>query len=147
MDAQIIEGLKTFLSDTYILYIKTQNYHWNVEGPHFGPLHQMFEDQYTELREAVDDIAERIRALGDYAPGSCQEFNKYSKVTETPGRHRSAADMVADLARDHQMIAKHGREFIEEIQKRGDEPTAHFVIERVVAHEKTAWMLHSHSGN
>jgi len=139
----VIKGLKTFLSDTYILYIKTQNFHWNVEGPNFGPLHQLFEDQYIDLRDAADLVAERIRALGSYSPGSCKEFGAEAGVREALGNGaKSPEAMLQELARDNRMMANNGRDFARELQKL-DEATAHIILDRVVVHEKAAWMLES----
>jgi starvation-inducible DNA-binding protein len=119
---QIAAGLSKLLADSYTLYLKTHNYHWNVTGPHFGELHAMFEAQYLDLADAVDEIAERIRALGHQAPGSYSQFSARTAVPEASGGKTSAMDMVAALAHDHETVAN----------------------DRQQIHEKTAWMLRSY---
>lgn len=138
----VTQHLAHRLADTYSLALKTQTYHWNVEGPQFFQLHEAFEAQYDALAEAVDDLAERIRALGQRAPGG---FAAYARLrTLADGNPDVDAEtMVADLAADHQALAKAFGDAIGEIQVCGDEVTADLFIERVQAHEKTAWMLNS----
>lgn len=138
--AAITDGLSRLLADTYTLYLKTHNYHWNVTGPQFNTLHTMFETQYTELALAVDEIAERIRALGAWAPGSYSEFARLSSIKEAEGIP-SAEAMVADLAADQAAIVRTARSVFPTADDAGDEPTADLLTQRMQAHEKTAWML------
>ncbi|MEN8722320.1 MAG: Dps family protein [Alphaproteobacteria bacterium] len=138
----IADGMSRLLADSYTLYLKTHNYHWNVTGPMFNTLHLMFETHYTELATAVDDIAERIRALGAYAPGSYKEFAALSTVEEADGVP-AAMDMVAQLAADHETVVRTAREVIIIAGKADDEVTAGLVTDRMTIHEKTAWMLRS----
>lgn len=137
----IAEGLSRLLADTYTLYLKTHNYHWNVEGPMFNTLHLMFETQYTELALAVDLIAERIRALGVHAPGSYSAFGRLSSVAEAPDTVPSAEDMIRDLARGQEAVARTARQVFPLAEKANDEPTADLITQRLQVHEKTAWML------
>jgi starvation-inducible DNA-binding protein len=142
-DAQrqaIAEGLSRVLADTYTLYLKTHNFHWNVEGPMFNTLHLMFETQYTELALAVDLIAERIRALGFPAPGSYREFAEMSSVEDAANRP-SATEMIAHLAKDQQTIVRTARRVFTLAAEAHDEPTADLLTQRMQVHEKTAWML------
>lgn len=136
----IQEGLSRLLADTYTLYLKTHNYHWNVTGPQFNSLHQMFETQYTELAVAVDDIAERIRALGAWAPGSYSDFARLSTVKEAVGTP-TAEEMVADLAADQATVVRTARAVFPYADDASDEPTADLLTQRMQVHEKTAWML------
>ncbi len=138
--AAITEGLSRLLADTYTLYLKTHNYHWNVTGPQFNTLHQMFMTQYTELGLAVDEIAERIRALGAFAPGSYSAFAKLSTVKEANGVP-SAEQMVADLAADQATIVRTARSVFPHADAASDEPTADLLTQRMQVHEKAAWML------
>ncbi len=138
----IADGMSRLLADSYTLYLKTHNYHWNVTGPMFNTLHLMFETHYTELATAVDDIAERIRALGAYAPGNYKEFAALSTVEEADGVP-AAMDMVAQLAADHETVVRTAREVIIIAGKADDEVTAGLVTDRMTIHEKTAWMLRS----
>lgn len=139
---KIADGLGRLLADSYTLYLKTHNYHWNVTGPHFTTLHTMFEEHYTELATAVDDIAERIRALGFPAPGSYKEFGKLTSIEEAEGVPE-AMEMVADLVRAHEAVIKTGRSIIPDAEAANDEVTADLVTTRLEIHEKTAWMLRS----
>lgn len=139
---EIAEGLAGVLADSYTLYLKTHNYHWNVEGPRFHGLHQMFEEQYTELAAAVDTIAERIRALGHPAPGSFAEFSRLNAIQEAEGVP-SAEDMVRHLAEDHVAVAKRIHPVLSSAQEAGDEVTVGLLADRLGVHEKTAWMLRS----
>ncbi len=139
---QIAEGLSRLLADTYTLYLKTHNFHWNVTGPLFNTLHLMFEQQYTELATAVDEIAERIRALGFPAPGSYGQYGKLTNITEESGVP-SAEDMIAQLARDQEIVVRTAREVFPVADKAHDEPTADLLTQRMQIHEKTAWMLRS----
>lgn len=139
---KIAEALGQLLAGSYTPYLKTHNYHWNVTGPHFGALHALFETQYTDLATAVDEIAERIRALGHYAPGSYSEFSALSQVAEAQGP-TPAMDMVAVLAQDHETVAKSAASAIAVANEAGDEPTAGLATNRQEIHEKAAWMLRS----
>jgi len=136
----IAEGLSRFLADTYTLYLKTHNFHWNVEGPMFNTLHLMFETQYTELALAVDLIAERIRALGFPAPGSYRDFAALSSVEDAVGRP-GATDMIAQLAKDQETVVRTARRVFALADKANDQPTADLLTQRMQVHEKTAWML------
>lgn len=137
----IADGLSRLLADTYTLYLKTHNYHWNVEGPMFNTLHLMFEQQYTELATAVDLIAERIRALGFPAPGSYSAFARLASVSEAGDEVPDAPEMIRQLARDQEQVAKTAREIFPIVERAGDEPSADLLTQRMQIHEKTAWML------
>jgi starvation-inducible DNA-binding protein len=139
---EISKGLAHFLADSYTLYLKTHNYHWNVTGPQFQTLHLMFETQYTELAEAVDQIAERIRALGVKAPGSYQEFSKLTSVKESPGE-QNATHMIADLVTSHEQVIRTARGLFNVVNECDDQPTNDLLTQRLQIHEKTAWMLRS----
>ena len=139
----IAQGLAKFLADSYTLYLKTHNYHWNVTGPMFQTLHTMFETQYTELAMAVDNIAERIRALGLFAPGSYAEFSKLTEIKEDKGGHKAADKMIADLVLGHETVAKTARSIFPAAEKGHDEATLDLLTQRIQLHEKTAWMLRS----
>jgi starvation-inducible DNA-binding protein len=139
---KIAEGLSRLLADTFSLYLKTHNFHWNVEGPMFNTLHLMFMEQYTELWNALDEIAERIRSLGFPAPGTYAGFERLSKVEETDGVPQ-AMDMVRLLVRGHETVARTAREVFGAADKGGDESTADLLTQRLQVHEKTAWMLRS----
>jgi len=139
---KIADGLSRLLADTYTLYLKTHNYHWNVEGPMFQTLHTMFELQYTELALAVDLIAERIRALGHYAPGSYAQYAKLSSIKEETGVP-GAQDMIKDLVKGNEAVSKTARAIFPVVEKSSDEPTADLLTQRMQTHEKTAWMLRS----
>jgi starvation-inducible DNA-binding protein len=141
--APIAEGLAQLLADSYTLYLKTQNFHWNVTGPHFGELHALFEQQYTDLAMAVDGIAERIRALGAPAPGSFAAFGARTAIPEAAPGKTLAMDMVAQLAEDHQTVAAAAAAVIRLADEAGDEPTAGMATDRQQIHEKSAWMLRS----
>ncbi len=138
----IAAGLAALLADTYTLYLKTHNYHWNVTGPMFQGLHTLFETQYNELALAVDLIAERIRALGEFAPGSYKEFAKLTSIQEAEGRP-SAEEMIKDLVKGQEAIAKIARSIVPVADKASDEPTLDLLTQRMQAHEKNAWMLRS----
>ena len=139
---EIAKGLAHFVADTYTLYLKTHNFHWNVTGPMFATLHTMFEGQYAELAIAVDDIAERIRALGVKAPGSYQEFMKLTSIKENIG-DLSATQMISELVTGHEAVIKTARGLFSMVNEVHDEPTADLLIQRLRVHEKTAWMLRS----
>ncbi|WP_448579999.1 Dps family protein [Thermaurantiacus sp.] len=136
----ITHGLSRVLADTYTLYLKTHNYHWNVTGPQFNTLHAMFMAQYSEMWMAVDEIAERIRALGAFAPGSYSAFARLATVREAEGVP-SAEAMVAELARDQATVVRTAREVLELAEEAHDQPTADLLTQRIQVHEKTAWML------
>jgi starvation-inducible DNA-binding protein len=136
----IAEGLKRLLADSYTLYLQTHNFHWNVTGPQFRELHLMFEEHYTELAVAVDDIAERIRTLGVAAPGTYKAFAELSSIKEVEGVP-GAADMVVTLTHGHEQVVKTCRDVLKKAQDADDESTAALVGDRMRVHEKTAWML------
>ncbi len=139
---KIAEGLSRLLADSYTLYLKTHNFHWNVTGPMFNTLHLMFETQYTELATAVDEIAERIRALGVHAPGSYAQFSKLTSVPEETG-NPDAMEMLRQLVEDHETVVRTARGIFPAVDKANDEPTADLLTQRMQIHEKTAWMLRS----
>lgn len=138
----IADGLSVLLADSYTLYLKTHNYHWNVTGPMFQTLHTLFETQYTELAVAVDDIAERIRALGEFAPGSYKEYAKLTSIKEADGIP-SAEEMIKDLVKGQEAIAKTARSIVPVADEASDEVTLDLLTQRMTVHEKTAWMLRS----
>ena len=138
----IAKGLSKVLADSYTLYLKTHNYHWNVTGPLFNTLHLMFETQYTELATAVDEIAERIRALGVPAPGSYKAFTSLTEIeeeTDVP----SAEEMIRQLVIGQETVVRTARQVFEIADKANDEPTADLLTQRMQLHEKNAWMLRS----
>lgn len=139
---KVADELKHLLADTYALYLKTQNFHWNVTGPNFQALHLMFENQYQELAAAVDEIAERIRALETITPASFTEFSKLTSLKEATGAY-SAEEMLKALQHDHETLADHISSVIPTMQKAQDEGSADLLIQRVKVHQKTAWMLRS----
>ncbi len=136
------DGLSRLLADSYILYLKTHNFHWNVEGPMFNTLHLMFMDQYTELWNALDLIAERIRALGSYAPGS---YKKYAQLSSIPEAEEPvpATQMIKQLLEGHEAVAKTARSILPVADAGQDEATLDLLTQRLQLHEKTAWMLRS----
>jgi len=138
----IAEGLSRLLADTYTLYLKTHNFHWNVTGPMFNTLHLMFEQQYNELALAVDLIAERIRSLGFHAPGSYAAYAKLSSVPESEDTP-SAEEMIRQLAEGQEIVVRTAREIFPAADAAHDEPTADLLTQRMQVHEKTAWMLRS----
>ncbi|QEL57512.1 Dps family protein [Chromobacterium paludis] len=139
----IAEGLSRLLADSYTLYLKTHNFHWNVTGPMFNTLHLMFETQYTELSLAVDAIAERIRALGHYAPGSYADYARLTSIPEAAGAPPKAEDMIRQLVEGHETICRTARGIFEVVEHASDEPSADLLTQRLQVHEKTAWMLRS----
>jgi starvation-inducible DNA-binding protein len=141
--AAIAKGLSHLLADTYTLYLTTHNFHWNVTGPMFNTLHQMFMVQYTELWAAVDPVAERIRALGHPAPGSYAQFSKLASVPDAPGTPPKALEMVRILVAGHEAVARTARQLFPLADKASDEPTADLLTQRLTVHEQTAWMLRS----
>jgi len=138
----IAGGLSHLLADTYTLYLKTHNFHWNVTGPMFNTLHLMFEQQYTELAQAVDLIAERIRALGFPAPGSYSQYAKLSSIKEENGVP-SAKEMIRQLVAGQEAVVRTARKAFPAVDKANDEPTADLLTQRMQVHEKNAWMLRS----
>jgi len=139
---EIAQGLSRLLADTYTLYLKTHNFHWNVTGPMFQTLHLMFEQQYTELAMAVDLIAERIRALGFPAPGTYKEFAQLSSISEEDGVPK-AEDMIRKLVEGQEAVVRTARSIFPLVDEANDEPTADLLTQRMQVHEKTAWMLRS----
>lgn len=141
---EIAEGLSRLLADTYLLYLKTHNFHWNVTGPQFHALHEMFMQQYTELADAVDVIAERIRAIGFPAPGSYGEFSELGSVKETRGiPSASASDMIRLLVEGNEAVTKTARTILPATERADDQSTQDLLVDRLRVHEKTAWMLRS----
>ena len=140
---QVAEALSHLLADSYTLYTKTHGYHWNVTGPMFTTLHNLFEQEYTELALAVDEIAERIRAVGEIAPGSYSQFSKLAVVKEAKGVPK-AEEMVKDLAADQDLVAKAAQKVIAAAEAAGDDASADLGVRRIEVHEKNAWMLRSH---
>ena len=139
---EIADGLSRLLADTYTLYLKTHNFHWNVTGPMFQTLHLMFEQQYNELALAVDLIAERIRALGFPAPATYSAFSRLSSIKEDEGVP-SATQMIRLLVEGQETVARTARSVFPIVDQAHDEPTADLLTERMQVHEKTAWMLRS----
>jgi starvation-inducible DNA-binding protein len=139
---EIAEGLSRLLADTYTLYLKTHNFHWNVKGPMFNTLHLMFEGQYNELALAVDLVAERIRALGFPAPATYSEYAKLTSITETEGVPK-ATDMIQILVEGQESVVRTARSIFPIASEAHDEPTADLLTQRMQVHEKTAWMLRS----
>lgn len=139
---KIADGLSRLLADTFTLYLKTHNFHWNVTGPMFQTLHTMFMEQYNELWLATDPIAERIRALGFPAPGNYTEFGRLTSIPETSGVPK-AQDMIKLLVEGNETVARTARSLFPLVEKANDEPTADLLTQRLQVHEKTAWMLRS----
>lgn len=140
--SEIASGLSRVLADSYTLYLKTHNFHWNVTGPMFQTLHQMFETQYDELALAVDLIAERIRALGFPAPGTYQQFIALSAIKEDDGVPK-APDIFKKLVEGHETVARTARTAFKAAEAASDQPTCDLLTQRMQVHEKTAWMLRS----
>ncbi len=145
MNTKVISALKIALADSYVLFLKTQNYHWNVTGPNFQSLHLMFENQYQDLFEAIDLIAERIRALGDLAPASFAQYEKITNIIEGNAK-LSGQEMVKDLANDQHKIISSLSAVLKEAHNLGDEVTLSMMADRIEVHEKNAWMLQSTLG-
>ena len=139
---QTAGALATVLADTYVLYLKTQGFHWNVTGPQFAGLHALFEAQYTDLRDAADDIAERIRALGAFAPGSQAQFADLTVLTEQTGVPTAEA-MVVELQADHEAVSRRARAALRVAEQAGDDASADMMVGRLQVHDKAAWMLRS----
>lgn len=142
---KIADGLSGFLADSYTLYLKTHNFHWNVTGPMFNSLHTMFETQYTEQWTALDEVAERIRALGYNAPGSYREFVALSSIPEEPGLTHSAdwQEMVRQLVVGNEAVCRTARKVLKTADSAGDDPSVDLLTQRLQTHEKYAWMLRS----
>lgn len=140
---QIANALSKLLADSYTLYLVTHNFHWNVTGPMFNTLHNMFMDQYTELWNALDVIAERIRALGHFAPGSYREFEKLSSIADAPSVPPKAEEMIQILVNGHEAVARTARDAFNVVDAANDQPSADILTQRLDIHEKTAWMLRS----
>ena len=139
---EIADGLSRLLADSYTLYLKTHNFHWNVTGPMFSTLHTLFEQHYTELATAVDEVAERIRALGVKAPGSYKQFSALSTIEEETGAP-SAEQMLQQLVKGQEAVVKTARSIFPKVEEANDEPTADLLTQRMQIHEKNAWMLRS----
>lgn len=139
----ISAALARLLADTYTLYLKTHNFHWNVTGPMFNTLHLMFEQQYAEMATAVDEIAERIRALGEFAPGSYSVFGKLTRVEEATDDVPDAEQMMRQLVSGHETVVRTAREAFPCADEAKDEPTCDLLTQRMQVHEKAAWMLRS----
>jgi starvation-inducible DNA-binding protein len=139
---KLAAGLSRLLADTYVLYLKTHNFHWNVEGPMFQTLHQMFMAQYTEAWNAIDPIAERIRALGHYAPGTYKQYIKLASVKETEGVPK-AGQMIRQLIEGQETVARTARSVLPVADDANDQPTLDLLTQRLDIHEKNAWMLRS----
>ena len=139
----IADGLSRLLADTYTLYLTTHNFHWNVTGPMFNTLHTMFMAQYTELWNAVDPIAERVRALGYPAIGSFADFAKASSLPDAPSQPPKAKEMIRILVAGHEAVARTARSLYPLVEEASDEPSADLLTQRLDVHEKTAWMLRS----
>lgn len=138
---EVASGLVRLLADSYTLYLKTHNYHWNVTGPMFNTLHAMFELHYTELATAVDVIAERIRTLGEFVPASYSEFSDATSVSPANKAPSPALEMVQDLVKGHEAVARTARSLYPAVEQAADEATADLLTQRIQLHEKTAWML------
>jgi starvation-inducible DNA-binding protein len=141
--AAIAQGLAQLLADTYTLYLTTHNFHWNVTGPMFNTLHQMFMEQYTELWSSVDLIAERIRALGHWAPGSYAQLTSLASIADAPRTPPKAIEMIRILHQGHESVARTARRVFPLANEADDQPTADLLTQRLDVHEKTAWMLRS----
>ena len=139
----VAQAASRLLADSYTIYLKTHNFHWNVTGPMFTTLHTLFETQYTELALAVDEIAERIRALGEYAPGSYSQFRELARVKEASG-HSTAVEMIRVLSDDLETVAATARELFSIAEESGDQASADLAVRRIEIAEKNVWMLRSH---
>ena len=141
--ADIARGLNKLLADTYTLYLVTHNFHWNVTGPQFNTLHNMFMEQYTELWNAIDPIAERIRALGFPVQGSYAQLASLTSLPDVPAQPPKAAEMLRILVEGHEAVTRTARGIFPAVEKASDEPSADLLTQRLDIHEKTAWMLRS----
>lgn len=144
VSARQVENLMTYLANTYVLLLKTHNFHWNIEGGRFFTLHLLFEKQYQELFEESDTVAERIRALGRKAPGSMRAFLKLATIREAEQEDLSENEMLADLLRSHEEIVRELRTFIDHAEEDKDQGTMDLFVQALRSHEKTVWMLRSH---
>ncbi|MDG0816007.1 Dps family protein [Bdellovibrio svalbardensis] len=140
----VTESLKKTLSEEYILQLKTQNFHWNVEGPLFFSLHKLFEEQYNQISEFVDSSAEVLRALKTRAPGSFAEFKTFSTIQEAPADKLNANQMIETLTQDHTNVAKVCKERLEEAEEAGEVSAVTLYEDLITFHEKAAWMIRSH---
>ncbi len=140
--ALLAKGLNTLLANTYMLKLKTHNFHWNVTGPHFTSLHELFEKHYDEMEVAVDEIAERIRAIGEYAAGSIEQFQALNQIPSESGVP-SSNEMIQQLIEGQEVIVKICQEFITQAEEANDVPTVDLLTRRIFEHEKNAWMLRS----
>ncbi len=141
----VAAGLSTLLADTYAVYLKTHGYHWNVRGPNFASLHALFMEQYTEMWAAIDDVAERIRALGALAPQGYRTFSNLSGIQDGDAE-QSAEAMLAELVKDHETLIQTARNVLPTAQEAADEVTVSLISDRLTAHEKHAWMLRASLG-
>ena len=139
--AAVAEKLSGFLASTYTLYMKTLNYHWNVTGKEFSSLHGLFEAQYEDLHKAGDGIAERIRALGHFAPGTFQQFIELSAVEEDQSLPKNSNEMITNLLQDNEACSKHARDVLEAADEADDEVTVDMMVARMSTHDEAAWML------
>ena len=140
---EVSEALRNFLADTYALYLKTQNFHWNVVGPEFFSLHLLFQKHYEEMSEDVDEIAERVKSLGFYVDGSFSAFQKRTSLQES-NQMITAQKMVQELMEDHEKIIRIGRPLVSRFQQIHDDASSDLLIKQLAFHEKAAWMLRSH---
>lgn len=141
--AEVAEKMSTFLASTYTLYMKSLYYHWNVTGRSFHSLHELFEGQYQDLHTAGDEIAERIRALGHFTPGTYREFAKMSAIEEDAALPTKASEMIENLLRDNETLSKEAREVLKVAEEAEDEVTVDMMVERMSVHDEAAWMLRS----
>lgn len=141
--AKIVEILSNYLADSYYLYLKTHNYHWNVTGMHFQNLHKLFDEQYNALFASLDEIAERIRSLGEFVPATYAQLKDLTCLKETKEVPKDR-EMIKILLEDHESVIRNLRSWIEEVNKAGDAGTSDFLTARIEEHEKIAWMLRSH---
>ena len=144
--SDVVNKLSILLADTYALYLKTQNYHWHVRGPQFKSLHELFEMQYTELANAVDELAERLRMMGHKAPATFKDFERLKRIKDG-NSDLKANQMVVELANDHGMLVDDLNQSMVLAQKMKDEGTANLLADRILAHEKARWMLSASSDN
>lgn len=140
----VAEILEATLADEMVLLVKTRNFHWNITGPDFGELHKFLDEQYTQLAEYVDEVAERIRTIGEYAPGSMAQFVKLARLKENQQGKLKAREMLAELLADHQTLIRSLREDLDSVDKHGDAGTSDYLTGLMEAHEKMAWMLRSY---
>jgi starvation-inducible DNA-binding protein len=141
----VVAILNALLADEYVLYTKTRNYHWNVVGPMFNDLHKFFETQYEALSDVVDEVAERVRALGAPAAGTLTEFGQHTRLKEQPGQHPEATAMIANLLTDHETVIRQLRADVDTtLTRHGDSGTSNFLTDLMERHEKMAWMLRAY---